>query len=134
MKDESNSKQTFKITLTCPSAQQLIYQPGELKETIQTVCDSSLKPLLNMLLGYVDLHVTQMEVEEVNQSQKLTTPQPCTTKEQCSKSTTCATSQGTEEAVECKSDHRAPHGFLRNESASLDRYVCECEFWEPLDD
>jgi hypothetical protein len=31
----------------------------------------------------------------------------------------------------CKTDPRAPHGFLRNESHNADRYVCECEFWEP---
>lgn len=31
----------------------------------------------------------------------------------------------------CKTDPRAPHGFLRNASHSADRYVCECESWEP---
>lgn len=39
-------------------------------------------------------------------------------------------SQGTVEVVECKTHPNAPHGFLRNESATQDRYVCECEFWE----
>lgn len=33
--------------------------------------------------------------------------------------------------MDCKVDPRAPHGFLRNASHSADRYVCECEFWEP---
>lgn len=33
--------------------------------------------------------------------------------------------------VPCKSDPRAPHGFLRNASHNEDRYVCECENWEP---
>ena len=33
----------------------------------------------------------------------------------------------------CKTDPRAPHGFLRNESHTQNRYVCECEFWEPED-
>lgn len=31
----------------------------------------------------------------------------------------------------CKTDPRAPHGFLRNESHTQGRYVCECEFWNP---
>jgi hypothetical protein len=34
--------------------------------------------------------------------------------------------------VPCKTDPRAPHGFDRNASHSADRYVCECEGWEPL--
>ena len=30
------------------------------------------------------------------------------------------------------SDHPdAPHGFCRDASHTMDRYVCECEFWEP---
>lgn len=33
----------------------------------------------------------------------------------------------------CKTHPDAPHGFLRNASHSADRYVCECEFWEPLE-
>jgi len=35
------------------------------------------------------------------------------------------------ETPECKTDPRAPHGFDRNASHSADRYVCECEGWEP---
>ena len=35
--------------------------------------------------------------------------------------------------VPCKTDPRAPHGFDRNASHSADRYVCECEGWEPVD-
>jgi len=31
----------------------------------------------------------------------------------------------------CKTHPDAPHGFVRNASHSEDRYVCECEFWEP---
>jgi len=31
----------------------------------------------------------------------------------------------------CKTHPDAPHGFVRNASHSDDRYVCECEFWEP---
>jgi len=54
--------------------------------------------------------------------------------------TTCpknATTNGQEvaksdETSECKTDPRAPHGFDRNASLSADRYVCECEGWEPL--
>ena len=31
----------------------------------------------------------------------------------------------------CKTHPDAPHGFDRNASHSEDRYVCECEGWEP---
>ena len=30
----------------------------------------------------------------------------------------------------CKTHPEAPHGFLRNDSHNLGRYVCECEHWE----
>ena len=35
------------------------------------------------------------------------------------------------EEVPCKDHPDAPHGFDRNASLSEDRYVCECESWEP---
>jgi hypothetical protein len=35
------------------------------------------------------------------------------------------------EEVPCKTHPDAPHGFDRNASISEDRYVCECESWEP---
>ena len=35
------------------------------------------------------------------------------------------------EEVPCKTHPDAPHGFDRNASHSADRYVCECEGWEP---
>jgi hypothetical protein len=38
---------------------------------------------------------------------------------------------GLYETPPCKTDPRAPHGFERTASHSADRYVCECEFWEP---
>lgn len=31
----------------------------------------------------------------------------------------------------CKDHPDAPHGFDRNASHNADRYVCECESWEP---
>jgi hypothetical protein len=34
--------------------------------------------------------------------------------------------------VPCKTHPDAPHGFDRNASHSADRYVCECESWEPV--
>jgi len=37
----------------------------------------------------------------------------------------------TEGEVPCKTHPDAPHGFDRNASHTLDRYVCECEHWEP---
>lgn len=36
-----------------------------------------------------------------------------------------------DQEVQCKSHPDAPHGFDRNSSLSLGRYVCECENWEP---
>jgi hypothetical protein len=30
----------------------------------------------------------------------------------------------------CKTHPDAPHGFLRNASHGMNRYVCECEYWE----
>jgi hypothetical protein len=36
-----------------------------------------------------------------------------------------------EPEVKCKDHPDAPHGFDRNASHSADRYVCECEGWEP---
>jgi len=36
-----------------------------------------------------------------------------------------------QETPKCKTHPDAPHGFVRNASHSEDRYVCECEFWEP---
>lgn len=35
------------------------------------------------------------------------------------------------EKIVCKDHPDAPHGFLRGASLVADRYVCECEFWEP---
>ena len=33
--------------------------------------------------------------------------------------------------IRCNEHPDAPHGFMRDESHSAGRYVCECEFWEP---
>ena len=33
--------------------------------------------------------------------------------------------------MKCKEHPDAPHGFLRNVSHVMGRYVCECESWEP---
>ena len=40
-------------------------------------------------------------------------------------------SMGLYEEAPCKFHPDAPHGFDRNASHSEDRYVCECEYWEP---
>lgn len=37
----------------------------------------------------------------------------------------------TDDDVPCKTHPDAPHGFMRAESHSLGRYVCECEHWSP---
>jgi dienelactone hydrolase len=39
-----------------------------------------------------------------------------------------------EQKVTCKEHPDAPHGFDRNASHSLGRYVCECEGWTPDED
>ena len=85
--DESNSKQTFKITLTCPLVPQSIYRRGAVKVTKKEMFYDLLTLLQDMPQDFVDSPVIQMEVEEVNQSQNATTKQPCNTKEQCSKNT-----------------------------------------------
>ena len=36
-----------------------------------------------------------------------------------------------EQDHKCKDHPDAPHGFCRDESITQDRYVCECEFWDP---
>lgn len=33
--------------------------------------------------------------------------------------------------VPCNTHPDAPHGFNRNQSHTLGRYVCDCEGWEP---
>lgn len=33
----------------------------------------------------------------------------------------------------CKTHPNAPHSFNRNASLSEDRYVCDCEYWEPVE-
>lgn len=38
-----------------------------------------------------------------------------------------------EKHTRCKTHPDAPHGFLRNDSHSQGRYVCECEYWSPED-
>ena len=35
------------------------------------------------------------------------------------------------EEVPCSTHPDAPHGFDRGSSHSSDRYVCDCEGWEP---
>ena len=35
----------------------------------------------------------------------------------------------TTEEVPCKTHPDAPHGFNRTASHTMDRYVCDCEFW-----
>lgn len=36
-----------------------------------------------------------------------------------------------EKEVPCSKNPKAPHGFNRNASHSLGRYVCDCEGWDP---
>ena len=34
---------------------------------------------------------------------------------------------------QCNPHPKAPHSFMRNASHNEDRYVCECEGWEPYE-
>lgn len=34
---------------------------------------------------------------------------------------------------QCNPHPKAPHGFLRNASHTENRYVCQCEYWEPYE-
>ena len=43
-----------------------------------------------------------------------------------------AAPQPVSDEVPCSTHPDAPHGFNRNGSHSLDRYVCDCEGWVPL--
>jgi len=45
--------------------------------------------------------------------------------------TLCDKTKQEQDEPKCKTHPDAPHGFVRNASHSEDRYVCECEFWEP---
>ena len=38
-----------------------------------------------------------------------------------------------ESKPKCNTHPKAPHGFNRNASHSADRYVCECEAWDPYE-
>lgn len=38
------------------------------------------------------------------------------------------------EEVGCSTHPRAPHGFDRNASHNADRYVCDCEHFDPMSD
>ena len=38
-----------------------------------------------------------------------------------------------EQEPQCNPHPKAPHGFLRNASHTEDRYVCECEYWDPYE-
>ena len=42
-----------------------------------------------------------------------------------------ASSAKSDQAPDCSTHPDAPHGFNRNASHSLDRYVCDCEGWKP---
>jgi predicted cobalt transporter CbtA len=37
------------------------------------------------------------------------------------------------QAPQCNPHPKAPHSFMRNASHNEDRYVCECEGWEPYE-
>jgi hypothetical protein len=39
--------------------------------------------------------------------------------------------ESSNDEITCKNHPDAPHGFLRDASHAEDRYVCECEYWEP---
>jgi hypothetical protein len=80
-------------------------------------CDFDLKAA-----GFVPLYTAPITRQENRQVAKNAT----TGNQEVAKSATTDN-----QTPECKTDPRAPHGFDRNASHSADRYVCECESWEP---
>jgi hypothetical protein len=100
MNDESSSKRTFKITLTCQSAPLSIYHRGDQKITTKVEYPTLHELLLVMHRVYAASHVTQMEVEEVNPSPQSPTKKPSSTKEQSLKKSTSVSGPGTEGVAE----------------------------------
>ena len=92
MNRELNSKRTYKTMLTCRSVQQSTYPRGTLKEIVNQMLDDLRQSLLSMPRDSVASLVIQMEVGEVNLSQKLPTKMPLSTEELSTKSTTSAVS------------------------------------------
>ena len=68
--DESLSKQMYKITLICQSPLPLISRLGAALRTTRHPSHPLHLVWLSTLQELGDLHVTRMEVEEVNHSQK----------------------------------------------------------------
>ena len=70
MKNELDSKRTYKITLTCPSHRLSICLLGDLKDIPNLTPDTLLQYCRSTLRAFVGSPVIQMEVEEVNPLQK----------------------------------------------------------------
>src|SRR5574343_726395 len=100
MSEESNSKQTFRITLTCQFHPRLISLLGEPKTTTKDKFFALARHLLDMHQGLGVSPAIQMEVEEVNPLQRSPSPTPLNTRALCSPSTMSATSRGMADLVE----------------------------------
>ena len=121
MNKESNSKQTYKITLICQLAPQSISPRGGLKAIVKRMFPASQRLWQPTPQGSVGLLVTRMEVEEVNPSPNVTMKQQSKTKEQSSKSTTCATSPGTVGRAEFKFPQCLKCGLYPDQTCSQAR-------------
>ena len=85
--------------LTCQFQVPSTFPRGDRGPTTKGLYRALLLYLQSMRPGYEDLLVTQMEVEEVNPSQKLTTPMLLNTKGLSTPNTTFVRSPGTAEVV-----------------------------------
>src|SRR5688572_30081250 len=90
MNEESSSKLTFRITLTCPLAAQSTYHLGEVKEIIQTGFRTSLEHWLSTHSDFVGLPAILTVLAVDNQSPSVTTKQPLPTKAPSLKNTMSA--------------------------------------------
>jgi hypothetical protein len=99
MNDESSSKQTFKITLTCQLAPQSISHLGEVKAIAKQMLAISQRALHGMRHDYEVLRVTPTVHVEVSHLPSSHTKKPSSTKARSLRSTTSATSADTEEVV-----------------------------------
>ena len=72
---------------------------------------------------------------DLGKSEAHAKPAPKEIQDQINDAIQCGVRQVSDsETVPCNTHPDAPHGFLRNTSHAMGRYVCECEGWTPPDD
>jgi hypothetical protein len=119
MNEESSSKRTYKITLTCQSALPLISLNGEQKTIMSRRYKSLQASLQDTLLDYEASLVIPMEVEEVNPSPSSPLKKQRSTKTPSTTKLTSAKLPATEEAVVCNHTY-----YYDGHSHNDDAYKC----------